>query len=656
MMHAPDPDRARQALAAIDPGTDRESWVRAGMAAKAAGLNLDDFTAWSEQGANYAGPKDCASVWRSIRQDGGIGAGTLYGMARAAGWQEEPHRQERPAKPPGRHQAEHKPPHDALALWNANEAATAAHDYIARKLGTPEGTRVYRGPLTIAGQACDGALVVPAWGIDGALVSLQFIPPGQGKKVFLPGVQLRGAACFRLGGDIRPGLPFYVAEGIGQAWSAHQASRAPAVVTFGAGRMAAVAEVLHAQHPAAWPVLVADAGKEDQAAAIARKIGCAWVAMPAGSPQNFDLNDLHQRDGLAAVAALLEQAKLPPQRFRLLTAADLASLPALRWLVRGVLPETGIGAFFGPSGSGKSFLALDLLGAIAEGRPWFDCRAKAAPVVYVALEGEAGIKQRADAFTERHGAIPGRMRFLLSGLDIRDTTDRAELVASIKAAGWAGGVLCIDTLNRAAPGMDENDSADMGQVIDALKALQAELGGLVLAVHHAGKDSSKGLRGHSSLLAALDVVLEVTRDGDRREWKLFKAKDGEDGTAHPFRLDVVEIGFDEDGELMTSCVVEPEETPEQAFRKALPPKAGNQRIVWDGLGDLLRKAGDVPPKDAPAGIPPGRPAVRLEDAVEHLRGMLICEPKRQTERTRTALQGLVARGLLVHLGGWLWCA
>lgn len=648
--------RALSALQAIDPGTDRESWVRAGMAAKAASLTLDDFTTWSERAANCAGPADCATVWKSIRPDGGIGAGTLFAMARAAGWHEEPHRKEHPGKALGRHQAERKPPHDALALWNACEAATPAHDYIARKLGTHEGTRVYRGPLNIAGQACNGALVVPAWGIDGVLVSLQFIPPGEGKKVFLPGVQLRGAACFRLGGDIRPGLPCYITEGIGQAWSAHQASHAPAVVAFGAGRMAAVAEALHAQHPAARLVLVADAGKEDQAAAIARKVGGAWVAMPAGSPQNFDLNDMHQRDGLAAVAALLEQAKQPPQRFRLLTASDLASLPALRWLVRGVLPETGIGAFFGPSGSGKSFLALDLLGAIAEGRPWFDCRAKAAPVVYVALEGEAGIKQRADAFTERHGAIPGRMRFLLTGLDIRDATDRAELVASIKAAGWAGGVLCIDTLNRAAPGMDENDSADMGQVIDALKALQAELGGLVLAVHHAGKDSSKGLRGHSSLLAALDVVLEVTREGDRREWKLFKAKDGEDGTAHPFRLDVVEIGQDEDGEAMTSCVVAPEQTPEQAFRKALPPKAGNQRIVWDGLGELLRQAGDVPPKDAPAGIPPGRPAIRLDDAVEHLRARLICEPKRQTERTRTALQGLVARGLLVHLGGWLWCA
>lgn len=130
-------------------------------------------------------------------------------------------------------------------------------------------------------------------------------------------------------------------------------------------------------------------------------------------------------------------------------------------------------------------------------------------------------------------------------------------MAAARAAGYTGGVLVIDTLNRAAPGADENDAAAMGAIIAGLKALQTELGGLVLAVHHTGKDATKGLRGHSSLHAALDAALEVTRTEDMREWRTAKAKDGSDDQGHPFRLEVVELGTDEDGEPITSCAIAP---------------------------------------------------------------------------------------------------
>ena len=173
---------------------------------------------------------------------------------------------------------------------------------------------------------------------------------------------------------------------------------------------------------------------------------------------NFDLNDFHQDQGLGAVAALLEVAKEIPQRFQLLTPADLAKRPPARWRARGVLPMEGIAAIFGPSGSGKSFLVLDLLAAVASGADWFGSRTKAAPVLYIALEGEAGIAQRVHAYQVKHGRLSADFRFLLQSLDIRNATDCADLVSAVQAAGWSGGVLCLDTLNRAAPGMDENDS------------------------------------------------------------------------------------------------------------------------------------------------------------------------------------------------------
>jgi len=648
-------ERARSALFHIDPGADRDSWVKAGMGAKAAGLDFDDFHNWSAGAGNYKNEAECRSVWSSIKE-GGVSAASLFHAARAEGWTDSTEqRPERPqSRPAERKQPEatKPPPYDARTLWDGYPPALASHDYIARKLGLPDGLRVYSGSLNIAGQNCNGALVLPCFTLTGELASLQFVTDNG--KPFLPGVKLPADGCLIIGGPIGD-KPVYLVEGIGQAWSAHQATGCPAVVCFGWGRVAKVAEALRAKYSSAMLVIVPDTGKEQQAEAIARHIRGAWVEMPEGSAGNYDLNDHHQAHGLQAVAELLKQAKEPPQRFRLLTPAELAKLPPIEWRVRGVLPKTGIAALFGPSGSGKSFLALDMLAAMAHGREWFGCRVTPCPVLYAALEGEAGISQRIQAHQKKHGALPAGFRFMLQGFDLRKPVDRSDLVSAARAAGYSAGVLCIDTLNRAAPGADENDSAAMGEIIAGAKAIQAELGGLVLLVHHTGKDATKGLRGHSSLHAALDAAIVVTREGERREWATAKSKDGADDQGHQFRLEVMEIDSDEEGEPITSCIVMGEERAGDAVRRAKVPQGGNQRILWDALGEVFRAAGTYAPEGAPKELPPGRPCLRLDDAIAKTQGRLPVETDRQAERARLAITGLITKGLIAHQGGFVWC-
>jgi len=651
-------ERARSALFALDAGCPRDEWVTIAMAAKAAGLPFAVFHSWSEPAHNYRSEADCLAVWRSIGETGGIGAGTLFAKAIAAGWRERTNGHARP------HQKAHeprkaelraeRPPFDFRAVWRVSEPATAAHAYIGRKLGLPDGLRVYRGPLTLAGHALDGALLVPACDAEGELQSWQAIPAGDGKKLNAPGATMKGGRLF-VGGTPRDGEPLYLCEGIGAAWSAHQATGKPAVVAFGAGNCADLAADLHRRHPAARIVIVADRGKEAEAESIARSVSGAWAGLAPEWPSNSDVNDLHKRDGLAAVAAVLAKPHEPPRRFRLLTAEELAECPPIRWRVRGVLPAEGLAAIAGAPGSGKSFLTLDLLGAVAEGREWFAHRADSCPVTYCALEGEAGIAQRLQAFRCMHGSAPARMRFMAQPFALLEQGDVAELADAIRAAGGAGGIVAIDTLNRATVGADENDSRDMGRVIEGAKLLQLALGGLVLLVHHTGKDASRGLRGHSSLMAALDAVIEVSRDGDRREWRTTKAKDAGDGQAHAFRLDVVELGADEHGEALTSCVVEPLEANAGAIRKAKAPGGGNMRVAWDRIGELLREAGDARPEGAPDALPVGRPCITLEAAIEAVAARLVCDTKRRRERATEAIRGLCGRDLLRHESGLLWC-
>lgn len=255
---------------------------------------------------------------------------------------------------------------------------------------------------------------------------------------------------------------------------------------------------------------------------------------------------------MAAKGPAVGKAAAPEPRFKFLTADDLRGMPPLRWRVRGVLPAVGLAALFGPSASGKSFLAFDLATAIAEGRPWFDCRVTPAPVLYICLEGESGFSLRAQAWETRYGRkVPDGIRMLIQPFNLTDLNSVHELAVLIPPSA----VVFIDTLNRAAPTADENSSKDMGEILQAAKLLQGLIHGLVVLVHHTGKDSTRGLRGHSSLFAACDAVVEVLRGEDYREWKVSKSKDGADGGSNSFDLEVVELCVDEFGEVITSCVI-----------------------------------------------------------------------------------------------------
>jgi len=588
--------RAHSALDAISSDCDRETWVRILAAAKAAGLDFEAVHDWSAGATNYKGRKDVLSVWLGLKESGGITAGTLFHIAKSEGWREDDlHQWQEKPKPT---KASQKPTIDPLKIWDMCLSADAGHAYIARKKGMPDGLRVYPThikPLTIAGQNMAGWLVLPCFDLKmGDLQTLQFIPPDNGKKLNLPSCPVSGGFVV---GAILPNMPCYIVEGIGQAWTANAATGVAAVVSFGSGRMETVARELRSLYPLAQFVLVADVGKRDHCRLIAEALGCGWISAPDNLGNNGDINDMAQRDGIEAVAVLLAGAIFPPVRFRLLSVGDLMRLPPVQWIVKGVLPRDGLAVFYGPSGSGKSFLVLDFLACVVDGREWFGRKVYSVPVTYCALEGEAGLSQRMQAYQMRHGSSAGSsLRFMTCPFDLLTGDDVQNLAKKIGSAGVGSGVVVLDTLNRAAPGTDENSSQDMGHIIAACKRLQGLVGGLVLLVHHTGKDATKGLRGHSSLYAALDAAVEITRSEERRTWKVAKSKDGRDGDSEPFMLEQVTLGLDADGEPVTSCVVVRGE-PKQSERE--PKLSGTERIAFNALRKMEQGNGDAPPKGAP---------------------------------------------------------
>lgn len=354
--------------------------------------------------------------------------------------------------------------------------------------------------------------------------------------------------------------------------------------------------------------------------------------------------------GALPVGALpVATAQTAERRFKLLSGEDVCNAPPMRWMVHGLLPMGGLGVLYGPSGSGKSFLILDLGCAVAGGgAEWFGRRVTKAPVIYVCLEGEAGMEKRLKAWRQHHNKpVSDAMRFVMQPFDLR--TDVPDLAKAVIAAGGAGGMVIVDTLNRAAPGADENSSVDMGKLIDSATQLQRLVGGLVLLVHHTGKDETKGMRGHSSLYAAIDTAIEVSKTDSRRVWSVAKSKDEATDDAYPFKLEIVQVGSDGDGIPITSCVAVPDKScgPIKAKKVSL---GANQKIALEVLKDFLRQS----PCAGMEGVPPGYPCINYDEAVSIVAIRMPTDAKHKRSSAKTAIQGLIEKKHLDIWGDWLW--
>ena len=275
----------------------------------------------------------------------------------------------------------------------------------------------------------------------------------------------------------------------------------------------------------------------------------------------------------------LHSSQLPIKRYPLMTAEQLASLPPMQWRVKGIFPARGVAAVYGASGAGKSFLAFHLLAHIAVGTEWFGYRTKQARCCYLGLEGEAGLSKRWKAYQGQYGgnAAPF-LRFGVAPFHLGEVDKLQELATGMLEDGLQGGVLCIDTLAVASAGMDENSGQDMSLILQGAAFLAREIGGLVILVHHTGKDTGRGMRGHSSLRGNLDAVLQVDMQGDDRHFIVEKSKDGEAGQQHNFALHVATVGMDDDGDRISSCYVLP-----SARSKKVPKLSPAQRKAFDAL-------------------------------------------------------------------------
>jgi len=211
--------------------------------------------------------------------------------------------------------------------------------------------------------------------------------------------------------------------------------------------------------------------------------------------------------------------------FPLLSPSELADLPAPSFLLDPFVPRGGLSVLYGPSGIGKSFVALDWSLCVANGLPWYGRAVEGGRVVYIAAEGVAGLNQRVEAWSKARGHTPDdRLCFLPEVVNLLDRAQVEKAERTLAQLPEPPVLIVVDTMARMMVGGDENAARDVGLVIDAVDSLRRPFGSAALIVHHTGKNGEDE-RGSSALRGAADMMHSLKPDSSALKLECTKAKD-----------------------------------------------------------------------------------------------------------------------------------
>lgn len=335
-------------------------------------------------------------------------------------------------------------------------------------------------------------------------------------------------------------------------------------------------------------------------------------------------------------------------------------------LIRGLIPRDALIVTFGASGSSKTVHVLERDIRIASGLPFYDREVSQGIVLYIPTEGRNSLINRLCAYRSNRLADDADtlLAILPAQIDLLDPGTAETLIDYGKKLAEEQGVplvkVTIDTLSRSIPGGDENSAVDMTRAIQTVDRVRHALGCAVELVHHAGKDSAKGARGHSALRAACDVEIEVAKKDDVCVAKVTKQRDLETGGEFAYHLEVIELGRDRWGHPITTVI--PDWIVDHVPKKPesyLAEQPG--KLLWM-LREAIEMHGEFLPSDVykRADKPPkmnqkGMSSSKVREWVEE-RGGISTADKADTRAhaVRRALQTLQAKGFIQYFAEWVW--
>ena len=365
-----------------------------------------------------------------------------------------------------------------------------------------------------------------------------------------------------------------------------------------------------------------------------------------------------------------------PQRKKLLVESwDSIKDEPVEWLVESIIPKRSFVALYAPPASYKSFISLDLAEAIATGRDWMGYKIpKKGAVLYICGEGHGGLGARVKACKIQNKSPDGANLYIIRAqLNLRSSPeDFAELLNAINdliaEIDEQLELIILDTLMRmSGGGFNENSSEDMGGFITQAGKLQEIFECALMVIHHSGKDVTKGLRGHSSLLGAVDTELEIARQDQlinasdasvigNAILTVSKQKDGADSIQIGIEIVLVEIGTSDLGfEITTSLAIRHNQEIAGSTQKGSKNNAGsggNQRLEMDSLMKVIKAKGSYRVVDGTS-----RYGVALDDWRAEFWSMKGCTEEDKAAFKKAWLRArerLVAVNKITIGDNWVW--
>jgi hypothetical protein len=336
-------------------------------------------------------------------------------------------------------------------------------------------------------------------------------------------------------------------------------------------------------------------------------------------------------------------------RFVLTQFSKIEWAGTTEYLIKDILPLTGLVLVYGAPKCGKSFWAFDIAMHVARGHAYRGKRVRGGSVVYLAAEGGAGFKKRVEAYRQRNNCPEASFHLCTVRPDL--TADALTLIADVRTQvdTEPPRAIFVDTVNRTLVG-SENRPEDMAKYLRAAAALEDEFKCCVVLIHHCGIEAGRP-RGHTSLTAAVDVQIAVQRTGAECIVATIELmKDGASGEQIASRLEQVEIGEDEDGDMVTSCVIIPVDGVLPKTSKRLPVQT---ELARRALVDVIADHGEQN-----INIPAGINGVQVKDwrSECYRRGIGGEEQDAKRQAFRRAKDKLAINGIIGERDDWIWLA